>query len=142
MMVIVICKQLTKNFCIIRVFPEFHSHGSNKQMQNMNRTVSSAAFNLHTGKRQAQWTQTSVWVIMDSATASKRPTTRQSPLKSHTMKKTEVLSAACHESKRNYDQSRAGTRINIRYALDSWRQLHLELGLQTDADMPHFLVTR
>ena len=32
----------------------------------------------------------------------------------------------CRESKRHYEQSRAGTRIYIGYALESWRQLHLE----------------
>ncbi|XP_073325141.1 uncharacterized protein [Pagrus major] len=79
---------------------------------------------------------------MESATASKRPTTTQTPLKSHTQKKKKGLSAASLESKRKYDQSRAGTRIYIGYALDSWRQLQLELGLKTDADMAHFLVTR
>ena len=92
--------------------------------------VSLAAFDSYTGRRQAWWTQTSVGVVMDSTTARKRPTTTQSTLNSHT------------ESKQNYDQSRAGTRINIGYAFDWWRQLHPELGLKTDADMAHFLVTR
>ena len=32
----------------------------------------------------------------------------------------------CRESKRHYEQSRAGTRIYIGYALESWRQLQLE----------------
>ena len=87
-------------------------------------------------------TQTNVWVVMDSATVSKRPATTQSLLKSNTKKKTNVLSAASLQSKRNYDQSRAGTRIHIGYAFDPWRRLQLELGVKTDADMAHFLVTR
>lgn len=84
--------------------------------------------------RQARWTQTSVWVVMDSAMASKRPTTRQSPLKSHTEKKRKVLSAACPESKRNYVQSQAGTWTNIGYAFNSQSQLQLELGLKTHSN--------
>ena len=32
----------------------------------------------------------------------------------------------CRESKRHYEQSRAGTRIYIGYALESWRRLQLE----------------
>ena len=53
--------------------------------------VSSTAFDLDTGRRQAQWTQTSVWVVIDPATSSEQLTTAQSPLKSHTKKKTKVL---------------------------------------------------
>ncbi|KAM8727853.1 uncharacterized protein AB9X84_001375 isoform 1-T1 [Acanthopagrus schlegelii] len=78
---------------------------------------------------------------MDSATVSKRPATTQSLLKSNTKKKTNVLSAASLQSKRNYDQSRAGTRIHIGYSFDPWRRLQLELGVKTDADMAHFLAT-
>ena len=51
-----------------------------------------------------------------------------------------VLSAASPESKRSYDQSRAGTQINLGYAFNSWRQPQLELGQKTDADMANFLV--
>ena len=96
--------------------------------------VSSTAFDSDTGRTQAWWTQTSGWVVMDSATARKWPTTTQSPLKSPTKKKTKVLLAANCESEQNYNQSRDGTRINIGYVLDLWRQLQLELGLKTDAD--------
>ena len=75
--------------------------------------ASSAAWRM---EKDQQCTQTSVWIVMDSATARKRPTTTQSPL-SHTKKKTKALSAAGHERQQNYDQSQAGTWIHIGYTL-------------------------
>ena len=92
-------------------------------------------------EEEARWTQNLVFVQYGFCCGQKRPTTTLSPLKSNLKKKMKALSAASRESKRHYEQSRAGTRIYIGYALESWRQLQLELGLETDADMAHFLVT-
>ena len=61
-----------------------------------------------------------LWVLIYSAMARKQTTTTQSPLKSHTKKKTKVLSAACRESKWNYHPNKHQIRVQLIEAASTW----------------------